>query len=216
MSAFKQKSELTAQVFVLVVVLAFAAVIILDAQKAFGDGRGEWWLWSRLPFFLVLFGIIPFSPLVLAWRMDRKGGGRSNDLSLVSRYWHSSQFMIYIVLWCVGTSLSQEFLPVGGLTIYAALYWALICVTVVSVSWFVIASACGAVHGRRMKQGLALLLVLAGLASGPMAGLWWRDGGLGVNSPASALVALFVGIPMVLLLVYRPLFKEGLPDFIIK
>lgn len=218
MRDFKQKTELvTAQVLVLVMVLAFAAVIILDALKAFGDGRWEWWFWSRLPFDLVFF----FWPLlaiflVLGWRIGEKVGRRNDYLSWVSRYWYSSQFMIYIVISCVGTSLSQTFLPINGWAIYAAVYWILICVTVVSVSWFVVASARGVMHGRTVRRGLAILLVLAGLASGPMAGLWWRDGGLGVNSPASAVIALFAVTPIVLLLIFRPLFSDGLPSFIIK
>lgn len=202
------------KVITLLALLAFAAGCSLDAFKAFSLGRAEWWLWGRLPFYLGFFGFMLVSALVWAWMMDVKDSQSNKGVRLGERIW----YLVYIVLGIVAMSLSREFLPATGWTIYAALYWSLIGVTVIAMSGYVLLSACGTVHRRRIKQGLGLLLFLAGLASGPMVVLWYENRGLGLNSPASAIVGLFAAIPLYLYFFSddKPVFKEGVPNFILR
>lgn len=179
-----------------------------DVSMASAEGRLHWWLWSRLPLYLGLFAglLVEFVPPFGIRRRDRIGT-KVPPRPLRLRF--NAPLGSYIVLTFVGAALTARFLPAGGLTAYTVLYWVLIGVTAALLLWFVTTSVRGRIPGPGIKRALAILLLLAGLASGPMAGLW-GGGALSVNSPAGSIVAVFLVIPVGLFARWRFSFKEGL------
>lgn len=175
----------------LLIALVISGLIVASALHAFAAGRGGEWMWSKLPAWSVIEVLT-----LLGFLFSSESSQPGEDKKILVHRVRPHPLWTYIAVCGVAAWVVRHFVSAEGKEIYVTSYWTLVSATVIALTWFFASAARRANHTGSTRTALAILLLLAGFASGPMVSLW--GSGFTANSPAAALVTIVFAAPLML------------------
>lgn len=171
--------------------LLAATLIVLWSAQAFSGVQGHQWLLGVVAPLIVLFAIF-----LVAYTHERASGWswskRSRSFRLRSGLFVSGYLLAVMVS---GTTLRHSFSPQVEAT-YTTLYWAFSSAILIISLGFYTLPITHIRHKNGIKWTLLALLILMGVASGPI--IWGWGPGPTVNTPTTVIALVIWVAPMLL------------------
>lgn len=169
-----------------------ALVIVSWGVQALTDGQTYQWLLKTLPSVIVLCALF-----LVAYLHERASGWSWSRRPLSYRLRSSSLIGLYFLLATMAGVWLRNAFPPQVETAYASFYWAIsgsVLIIILGLSALPTTQNVALMNG--IRRGLIALLILVGIASGPI--IWGWGPSPTENSPTTAIAISIWVVPMLL------------------
>lgn len=158
----------------LILSAAVTVAFIFLGVASFKAGSGHTWLLEAIPVWLVAEVFLIGSYF---WEHSSRSVIEKNQ-STRDRVRANWWLPCYVVACVVASSATRAFFPTGHEAIYNSGYWALLGASLLALFWFTVVSVSNVVLAYIARRVIAMLLLLIGIASGPLIVMLANDHGM--------------------------------------